>query len=198
MGTGSLLNVKGSKHKSVERLGNLEQATFAGGCFWCSESTFEKVKGVVDVVSGYTGGHVENPTYGQVSSGRTGHHEAVRVYYDPEVVTFKDLMDVYWRHIDPTDPHGQFADKGSQYKTAVFYHNEEQRKIAEKSRKKLAESRKFDKPVATMIVPLINFYPAEEHHQEYYKKQSCRFNSYKKLSGREKYVEETWKSKKEH
>ena len=190
MGTWSSLH-DSELRSSIERLGNLDQATFAGGCFWCSEYTFEKVE-VVEVVSGYAGGDVENPTYGEVSSGRTGHYEAVRVYYDPNRVTFDDLMNVYWRHVDPTDPYGQFADKGSQYKTAVFYHNEEQRRIAEKSKKELDESGKFDEPIVTEILPLINFYPAEEYHQDYYKKQSDRFNTYKKLSGREKFIEETW------
>lgn len=179
---------------SSEQLGNLKQATFAGGCFWCSEYAFEKVEGVVEAVSGYTGGYVENPKYEQVCSGKTGHYEAVRVYYDPEKVTFEDLMNVYWRHIDPTDPYGQFADKGSQYKTAIFYHNEEQKRIAEKSKKELDESGKFDEPIVTEILPLINFYPAEEYHQDYYKKQSDRFNIYKKLSGREQFIKETWGS----
>lgn len=191
--TGTCLNNQNSKQSSsVEGFGNLEQATFAGGCFWCSEATFEKVKGVVAVVSGYSGGNVENPTYEQVCSGRTGHYEAVRVYYDPEMVSFKDLMDVYWRHIDPTDPRGQFADTGSQYKTAVFYHNEEQKNIAENSKRELAGAGKFDHPIVTEILPLVTFYPAEEYHQDYYKKQANRFNAYKRLSGREKFIDETW------
>ncbi len=195
LATGAWLNIQNSKQSlSMEGFGDLEQATFAGGCFWCSEYAFEKVKGVVKVVSGYTGGHVENPTYEQVCSGRTGHYEAVRVYYDPRVVTFEELMDVYWKHIDPTDPHGQFADRGSQYKTAVFYHNEEQRMIAEKSKRELDESGRFGGPIVTEILPLVNFYLAEEYHQDYYKKQADRFNAYKKLSGREKFINETWGS----
>jgi peptide methionine sulfoxide reductase msrA/msrB len=169
-------------------------ATFAGGCFWCSEYTFEGVEGVVEVVSGYTGGDVENPTYEQVCSGQTGHYEAVQVYYDSEDVTFKELLDVYWRHINPTDPYGQFADRGSQYRTAIFYHNEEQKRIAEESKKELDESGKFDKPIVTEILPLTKFYPAEEYHQDYYKKQPERFNAYKKLSGREQFIQETWGS----
>jgi len=183
MGTWSSLQ-KSELDNSIERLENLKEATFAGGCFWCSEYTFEKVEGVVEVVNGYTGGDVENPTYEQVSSGNTGHYEAIRVYYDPEKVNFKELIDVYWKHIDPTDPYGQFADKGSQYKTAVFYHNEEQKRIAEKSKKELDESGKFDEPIVTEILPLINFYPAEEYHQDYYKKPS----------GREQFIKETWGS----
>jgi peptide methionine sulfoxide reductase msrA/msrB len=168
------------------------RATFAGGCFWCSECTFEGIEGVAEVISGYTGGNVENPTYQQVCSGMTGHYEAVQVYYDSEDVTFKELLDVYWRHINPTDPNGQFVDRGSQYRTAIFYHNEEQKKIAEESKKELDESGKFDKPIVTEILPLTKFYPAEEYHQDYYKKQPERFNAYKTHSGREQYIQETW------
>jgi peptide methionine sulfoxide reductase msrA/msrB len=168
------------------------RATFAGGCFWCSEYTFEGVGGVVEVISGYTGGDVENPTYQQVCSGQTGHYEAVQVYYYSEDVTFKELLDVYWRHINPTDPYGQFADRGSQYRTAIFYHNEEQKRIAEESKKELDESGKFDKPIVTEILPFVKFYPAEEYHQDYYKKQPERFESYKRLSGREQFIQETW------
>jgi peptide methionine sulfoxide reductase msrA/msrB len=170
------------------------RATFAGGCFWCSEYIFEGVGGVVEVISGYTGGDVENPTYQQVCSGQTGHYEAVQVYYYSEDVTFKELLDVYWRHIDPTDPYGQFADRGSQYRTAIFYHNEEQKRIAEESKKELDESGKFDKPIVTEILPFVKFYPAEEYHQDYYKKQPERFESYKRLSGREQFIQETWGS----
>jgi peptide methionine sulfoxide reductase msrA/msrB len=170
------------------------RATFAGGCFWCSEYTFEGVGGVVEVISGYTGGDVENPTYQQVCSGQTGHYEAVQVYYYSEDVTFKELLDVYWRHIDPTDPYGQFADRGSQYRTAIFYHNEEQKRITGESKKELDESGKFDKPIVTEILPFVKFYPAEEYHQDYYKKQPERFESYKRLSGREQFIQETWGS----
>jgi peptide methionine sulfoxide reductase msrA/msrB len=191
MGALFILN-SGSNSSGNDRFKDLEKATFAGGCFWCSEYTFEKVEGVSEAVSGYTGGDVEEPTYEQVSSGRTGHFEAVQVYFDPEKVTFEQLLDVYWKHINPTDPDGQFADRGSQYRTAIFYHNEEQRRIAEKSRKELDESGKFDRQVATEILPFIKFYPAEEYHQDYYKKQAERFNAYKKLSGREQFIEETW------
>lgn len=195
MVAGTVMSNQNSKGNIIgEELEKYEQATLAGGCFWCSEYTFEKVKGVAEVVSGYTGGHVENPTYQQVCSGTTGHYEAVRVYYDPEIVTFKDLLDVYWRHIDPTDSKGQFADKGSQYKTAIFYHNEEQKIEAEKSKSELEESGKFDKPIATEVLPLTNFYVAEEYHQDYYKKQADRFNTYKTYSGREDFIEENWGS----
>jgi len=126
----------------------LEKATFAGGCFWCMEPPFEALQGVSEVISGYTGGHKENPTYEEVSSGKTGHMEAVQVTYDPSKISYKELLDVFWRQIDPTDASGQFADKGSQYKTAIFYHSEEQRRLAEESRRKLEESGKFEKPIA--------------------------------------------------
>ncbi len=169
-------------------------ATFAGGCFWCSEYSFEQVEGVVDVISGYTGGEVENPTYTQVCTGTTGHYEAVIVYYDSTIVTYKELIDVYWRHIDPTDPGGQFADRGSQYRTAIFYHNEEQKTIAEESKKELNDSGKLNKPIATQILPFTTFYPAEEYHQDYYKKQQARFYAYKELSGRDQFIEQTWDS----
>lgn len=170
-----------------------EVATFAGGCFWCMEAAFESQEGVVEAVSGYTGGDTPHPTYEQVCSGRTGHLEAVQVYYDPAKVTFKELMEVFWRNIDPTDAHGQFADKGSQYLTAIFYHDEEQRVAAEKSKQELQDSGLFSSPVVTGILPLGAFYRAEEYHQDYYKKNVLRYNSYKKLSGRESFIERTWK-----
>jgi peptide methionine sulfoxide reductase msrA/msrB len=169
-----------------------ETATFAGGCFWCSEYSFEAVEGVVEVVSGYAGGEIENPTYAQVCTGTTGHYEAVMVYYNSKIITYKELMEVYWRHIDPTDPGGQFADRGPQYRTAVFYHNEEQKRIAEESKNELSDSEKFSEPIVTQILPYTTFYPAEEYHQDYYKKQQARFNTYKELSGREEFIEQTW------
>ena len=143
-------------------------ATFAGGCFWGVECTFERVEGVAEAISGYTGGYVENPTYYQVCSGTTGHYEAVQVYYDPEEVTFRELLDTYWGHINPIDPDGQYADKGSQYRTVIFYHNEEHKRIAEESKRELDESGKFDSPIVTEILPLYKFYPAEEYHQDYF------------------------------
>jgi len=133
---------------------NQKVATFAGGCFWCTESDFKKVPGVLKVVSGYTGGKKENPTYEEVCSGRTGHLEAVQIYYDPAEITYGQLLDIFWRHIDPTDEGGQFVDRGSQYRSAVFYHDEEQKGLAEKSRDALAKSAKFARPVATEILPL--------------------------------------------
>ena len=176
-----------------EDLEGLETATFAGGCFWCMEAGFEEVDGVVEAVSGYTGGTTENPTYEEVSTGKTGHYEAVRVYYDPEKMSYSELLGVFWRNVNPTDPGGQFADRGPQYKTAIFYHSEEQRRLAEESKKMLDESGRFTDPVATEILPVGFFYRAEEYHQDYYRKQASRYRIYEKLSGREGFIEENWK-----
>lgn len=166
----------------------LEKATFAGGCFWCIESAFEHVQGVTEAVSGYTGGHTENPTYEEVSTGRTGHFEAVEVIYDPAKVSYTDLLDVFWKEIDPTDNAGQFADHGSQYRTAIFYHNEEQKRLAEESKKMLEESGTFGRPIVTEIRKAGPFYRAEEYHQDYYKKNAQHYQFYKSHSGRERYV----------
>ncbi len=135
----------------------LKVGTFAGGCFWCAEADFEKLPGVVKVISGYTGGHKENPSYGEVSSGSTGHVEAVQVYYDPSKVTYAEVLDYFWRHIDPTDGGGQFVDRGSQYRSVIFYHDEEQKRLAEKSKEELNKSGKFQKPIVTEIVPFTKF-----------------------------------------
>ena len=150
--------------ESPEDLEGLETATFAGGCFWCMEAGFEEADGVVEAVSGYTGGNTENPTYEDVSTGKTGHYEAVLVYYDPEKISYSELLEVFWRNVNPTDPGGQFADRGPQYKTAIFYHSEEQRRLAEESKKMLDESGRFTDPVATEILPVGPFYRAEEYH----------------------------------
>ena len=167
-------------------------ATFAGGCFWCTESDFEKVDGVLEVVSGYTGGHDDSPTYEKVSAGQTGHIEAVQVRYDPSRITYKQLLDVFWRHVDPTDPGGQFVDRGSQYRSAIFYANEKERQLAEETKERLASSGKFNKPIATDIIPLGIFYPAEDYHQDYYKKKPIRYHWYRSGSGRDRFLEETW------
>jgi len=167
-------------------------ATFAGGCFWCIEHDFQELPGVVGVISGYAGGRRENPTYEEVSSGRTGHYEAVQVYYDPAKVTYAQLLDIFWRHIDPTDPGGQFADRGSQYRTAVFYHDAEQKRLAEESREALAKSGKFTKPIVTAIVPFERFYRAEEYHQDYAHKSPVRYELYREGSGRNRFLRETW------
>jgi methionine-S-sulfoxide reductase len=171
---------------------NLEKATFAGGCFWCMEPPFEKLKGVDTVISGYTGGRIENPTYEEVSLGRTGHAEAVEIHYDPAQITYAVLLDVFWHNIDPTTRDRQFVDTGSQYRTAIFYHNEEQKRLAEESKKKLDASGRFGKPIVTEIVPAGKFYPAEEYHQDYYKKNAVRYKFYRFNSGRDQYLEKIW------
>ncbi len=171
----------------------LEKATFAGGCFWCIEAAFKQLDGVVSAVSGYTGGHTENPTYHEVSSGTTGHYEAVQITFDPSKISYEQLLDFFWRNIDPTDAGGQFFDRGSQYQTAIFYHNEAQHQIAEQSKERLQNSGRFDKPIATAILPAAEFFKAEEYHQDYYKKQSAHYKTYKIASGRERRLEETWR-----
>jgi peptide methionine sulfoxide reductase msrA/msrB len=175
-----------------EETHNLLKATFAGGCFWCVEADFEKVDGVVEVISGYTGGHKDNPTYEEVSSGETGHVEAVQVLYDPKQVSYKELLDVFWRHVDPTDPDGQFVDRGPQYRTAIFYHDEEQRVLAEESKRVLEESGIFDKPIVTEIVKYDKFFRAEDYHQDYYKMHGFRYKSYRRNSGRDQLLKEVW------
>jgi methionine-S-sulfoxide reductase len=170
----------------------LKKATFAGGCFWCMQPPFQQTDGVVEAVAGYTGGTKENPTYEEVSAGRTGHLEAVEVTYDPAKVTYGKLLAVFWSQIDPTDPEGQFADQGSQYRTAIFYHDEEQKAAAERSKKDLDASGKFSRPVATAIRPAMPFYRAEEYHQNYAEKQPQRYKEYKKYSGREAFIGKVW------
>jgi peptide methionine sulfoxide reductase msrA/msrB len=169
-----------------------DTATFAGGCFWCMQGPFEAQKGVIKVYAGYTGGNKEDPTYEEVSTGRTGHHEAIEVIYDPQKVSYKELLAIFWRQIDPTDRDGQFADRGPQYQTAVFYHTSEQKKEAEASRDELDKSKQFDKPIATEILPASRFYKAEEYHQDYYLKNPFRYNLYKKGSGREDFIHLKW------
>ena len=169
-----------------------ETAVFAGGCFWCTESDFEKVDGVVDAVSGYTGGRVANPSYEQVSAGSTGHVEAVKVIYDPDKVSYAQLLDVFWRHVDPADRGGQFVDRGSQYRSVIFYSGEEQRQLAEASKKELVQSGRFAKPIEIEILPLGPFYEAEGYHQDYYKKNPIRYNCYRAGSGRDQFLDKTW------
>ncbi len=176
-----------------------EKSTFAGGCFWCIGAAFGGLDGVLEVVSGYTGGVKENPTYEEVSTGKTGHYEAVQIVYDPSKITYKDLLYEFWRNIDPTDSKGQFSDKGSQYRTAIFYHNEEQRRLAEESKKELGKSEIFGKPITTEIIKFTKFYPAEDYHQDFYKKCPVRYNTYKFYSGRQQFIENVWgKSKEEN
>lgn len=171
---------------------DMEQATFAGGCFWCIEAPFDKLEGVVSAVSGYTGGEIRNPSYGQVSSGSTRHIESVLVTYDPSVVTYAQLLDVYWMQFDPTDAGGSFYDRGHQYSSAIFYHDEKQKELAEASKEALEKSGRFNAPIVTPIRPAEAFYPAEEYHQDYYRKKPAHYNRYRKGSGRDRFIEKTW------
>ena len=173
-----------------------ELATFAGGCFWCTEAAYKELDGVQSVVSGYTGGAKPNPTYEEVSSGRTGHAEAVQITYDPAKVNYERLLDIYWHNIDPTAVNQQFADRGTQYRTAIFYHHEEQKRLAEASKQKLEKSDVFGGPIVTEILPAKEFYPAEEYHQNYAKKNTFRYQMYKTGSGREAYLKHLWSEKK--
>ncbi|MDN2658926.1 peptide-methionine (S)-S-oxide reductase MsrA [Neptunomonas phycophila] len=164
----------------------------AGGCFWCVESDFEKIDGVIDVVSGYTGGHQENPTYKQVSSGKTGHYEAVEITFDDEKVSLETLANYYWKTIDPTDDKGQFCDKGTPYLTAMFYQNDEQKAVFEASLKNVEQTKPFDATIVTPILAASTFYLAEDYHQSYYTKNPIRYNYYRSSCGRDNRIEELW------
>jgi methionine-S-sulfoxide reductase len=169
-----------------------EIATFAGGCFWCMQPTFNEFHGVISTKVGYTGGHTVNPTYEEVCTGTTGHAEGIEIIYDPSKVTYSELVEEFWHNIDPTSLNQQFADHGTQYRSAIFYHNAEQKRIAEASKERLAKSGKFKKPIVTEITPASTFYPAEEYHQDYYKKNAMHYKAYKIGSGRQSYIEDTW------
>ena len=169
-----------------------EKATFSAGCFWCIEYPFEQLDGVKEVISGYTGGKKENPTYKEVASGQTGYIESVQIIYDPEIITYNELLEVYWTQFDPTDAGGSFVDRGYQYTSAIFYHNENQKQLAEKSKRKLDESKTFDKPVITPIHAAQKFYPAEDYHQDFYKKNPNHYKRYRKGSGRDQFINEIW------
>ena len=175
---------------TMENTAKLAVATFAGGCFWCTEADFEKMPGVVKVISGYTGGSQPNPTYENYAD--SGHVEAVQVYYDPQKVTYQELLDYFWRHVDPTDPGGQFVDRGREYRSAIFYHNEEQKRLAEKSKAALKQSGPFDKPIVTEIIQFSEFYPAEDYHQDYYKTHSIKYKYYRWNSGRDQFLQKVW------
>ncbi len=175
----------------------LKKATFAGGCFWCMEHPFEKLEGVIEVISGYTGGRKKNPTYEEVSAGETGHTEAVQITYDPTKITYTKLLDVFWKQINPTDSGGQFVDRGSQYRTAIFYHDEEQKQLAEKSKEELDKSGKYKEAIVTEIIEASEFYKAEDYHQDYYKKNPIRYNLYRFYSGRDRYLKGIRGDKKE-
>ena len=171
---------------------NLELATFAGGCFWCMVSPFEKQQGIHKVVSGYTGGHKVNPTYQEVCSETTGHLEAVQITFDPSIFPYTKLLDIYWSQIDPTDTGGQFHDRGESYQTAIYVHNEEQRRAAEASKQALEASGRFDRPIFTPILAASTFYPAEDYHQDYYHKNPAHYSLYRKGSGRDAFIEKHW------
>lgn len=171
---------------------NIEVATFAGGCFWCMVEPFKKIEGVVDTRSGYTGGHVLNPTYEQVKSQTTGHYEAVQIAYNTELVSYEKLLEVFWRQIDPMDAGGQFQDRGESYRAAIFYANETQKAAAEKSKQELAEGGRFPEPIVTEILPLGEFYPAEDYHQDYYIKSPLHYKEDRKASGRDEFIKKYW------
>ncbi len=175
----------------------LQVATFAGGCFWCTEADLEKLPGVIKVISGYTGGDEKNPSYNQVSSGKTGHVEAIQVHYDATKISYEELLDYFWKHIDPTDSGGQFVDRGPQYRSAIFYHSEEQRRLAEKSKEDLKRSVKFSKPIVTEIVKFKKFYEAENCHQDYHQKNPLHYQYYRFGSGRDQFLNEVWGEEKE-
>jgi len=171
----------------------MQTATFGGGCFWCMEAAFQPLKGVKEVDSGYMGGDPLAANYNDVSQGNSGHYEVVRVHFDSNIISYKQLLDAFWKNIDPTDERGQFADKGKQYQTVIFYTNREQKVLAKESKKALDDSGKFKKPVATKIKAAKEFFKAEDYHQDYFKKNAIRYQLYKKGSGREDYIKKTWK-----
>jgi len=180
--------------EKVKKMVNLtgEKATFAGGCFWCMEAAFEGIEGVIDVVSGYAGEDISKPTYAKVSTGRTKYKEAIQITYDPKKISYNEIVDIFWKQIDPTDAGGQFTDRGPHYTTAIYYHNESQKKIALESKKKLGESGKFDKPIVTEILTYSKFYLAEEYHQDYSKKKALQYKIYEQGSGRSQYKKKIW------
>lgn len=171
---------------------NKQLATFAGGCFWCMVKPFDEQPGIIGVLSGYTGGHVENPTYEQVCSESTGHYEAVQITFNPEIFPYERLLELFWQQIDPTDSGGQFYDRGQSYQTAIFYHTEKQKELAEQSKQTLQDSGRFTKPIVTPILPAKTFYPAEEYHQHYYKKNQRHYESYHVGSGRAAFIKAHW------
>lgn len=184
-------DIAGKEKRIAEYSGQTEVATFAGGCFWCTESDFEKVDGVITAMSGYAGGELTNPTY----ENHEGHREAVQVTFDPEIISYKELVEYHFHHIDPTDDGGQFVDRGFQYSSAIWYHSEEQRKIAEQVKQDLENSGVFDKPIVTSIEEYTTFYPAEDYHQDFYKKSPTKYQFYRHGSGRDQFLENAWDEK---
>ncbi|WP_064093253.1 peptide-methionine (S)-S-oxide reductase MsrA [Rossellomorea aquimaris] len=171
---------------------DLELATFAGGCFWCMVKPFDELPGIIDVVSGYSGGHIEHPTYKDVKSGTSGHYEVVQITFNPSLFPYEKLLELYWPQIDPTDENGQFHDRGNQYRTAIFYHNEKQKILAENTKKEIVASSRFKKPIVTEILPASVFYPAEEYHQKFYKKNPNEYKSDRAKSGRDEFILSHW------
>ena len=185
-------NTKEMQENKKELKPPIEIATFAGGCFWCVESVFEKVKGVKKVISGFAGGQKKHPSYKEVSHGQTNHVEAIQISFHPQKVSYKTLLDIYWKNINPTDSKGQFVDRGPQYRPLIFYHNETQKQDAEKSKQDLSKNGVFKKPITTEIIPYSTFFPAEEYHQDYYKKNPVRYWFYRSRSGRDTFLKQTW------
>ncbi|MDD9819319.1 MAG: peptide-methionine (S)-S-oxide reductase MsrA [Nitrospira sp.] len=183
---------------SETQQGQSAVATFAGGCFWCMEGPFDELEGVLSTTSGYTGGETDNPTYEQVSAGGTGHTEAVQVVYDPQTVSYRELLDVYWRNTDPTTPDAQFCDHGDQYRPAIFYVNDEQRQVAEASKEDIERTKTFSASIVTEITPATTFYPAEEYHQDFYTKNPIRYKIYRWNCGRDARLKELWGSAPSH
>jgi peptide-methionine (S)-S-oxide reductase len=177
---------------SVAESGEPAKAYFAGGCFWCMEEVFEKVDGVIAAVSGYMGGTVQDPSYEDVSSGRTGHAESVEVLYDPSKVTYNQLLEAFWRNVDPITPNAQFCDHGTQYRAAIFYQNDQEKRFAEESKQAIEQSKRFSQPIVTQIVMASRFYVAEEYHQDFYKKNPIRYKFYKYNCGRAQRLDELW------
>ena len=199
--TGGLImsGLLGPAHGGAERGAVTEElavATFAGGCFWCMEPPFDELQGVISTTAGYMGGHTENPTYKEVTSGRTGHAEVVQVVYDPRKISYEKLLEVFWRNIDPLTKDGQFCDHGSQYRSGIFTHDEKQKRLAEQSKKALEESKRFDQPIVTEITPASAFYHAEEYHQNYYQTNPIRYKYYRYGCGRDQRLEQLWGTRK--
>ena len=193
----SNLERSANKMKVAKNLDNTKEshydtAIFAGGCFWCMVEPFDTYPGIISVVSGYTGGHVKNPSYEEVCTGTTGHVEAVKITFDPKIISYQKLVNIYWQVTDPTDAMGQFQDRGSQYQPIIFYNSPQQKKIAEESKKQLEQSGKFDEPIVTKIEPASTFYPAEDYHQDFYKKDPLRYQI-EEAGGRSQFIEKHWK-----
>ena len=198
----SSINSEGVSESKEETMteydGNIEIATLGGGCFWCMEHPFEILDGVIDVVSGYAGGDIENPSYEEVTTGTTGHIETVQITFNSEIISYSDLLEVFWRQIDPTDGGGSFVDRGSQYQNAVFYHDDDQKKTAEASIKQLEDSGRYNRPIVTELREFTNFYIAEDYHQDYYKISPVNYKFYRMNSGRDQYRDRVWGDDKDY